>query len=100
MYQNRLQHAWQILYFFILISDKSDPDRFKGEGISFNAKLIGVEEVPEARGDKMCQEKIQKLKAEIKTLGVHKQKIIINVSEEGIKLIDVRHGVSRGIWQM
>ena len=41
----------------------------------------------------MCQEKIQKLKAEIKALGVHKQKIIINVSEEGIKLIDVRHGV-------
>lgn len=73
--------------------DKNDPLRFQGEGISFNAKLIGTEEVPEARGDKMCQEKIQKLKAEIKALGVHKQRIIVNVSEEGIKLVDVRHGI-------
>ncbi|XP_052060842.1 disabled homolog 2-like isoform X2 [Mytilus californianus] len=73
--------------------DKNDPLRFQGEGISFNAKMIGTEEVPEARGDKMCQEKIQKLKAEIKALGVHKQRIVVNVSEEGIKLVDVRHGV-------
>ncbi|XP_071160418.1 disabled homolog 1-like isoform X2 [Mytilus edulis] len=73
--------------------DKNDPLRFQGEGISFNAKMIGTEEVPEARGDKMCQDKIQKLKAEIKALGVHKQRIIVNVSEEGIKLVDVRHGV-------
>ena len=57
--------------------------------------MIGTEEVPEARGDKMCQDKIQKLKAEIKALGVHKQRIIVNVSEEGIKLVDVRHGVSK-----
>ena len=85
--------TWIALIFGIF-TDKNDPDRFKGEGISFNAKLIGVEEVPEARGDKMCQEKIYKLKGEIKTTGVHKQKIIINVSEEGIKIVDVRHGVS------
>ena len=48
----------------------------------------------DARGDKMCQEKIHKLKAEVKASGTHKQRIVINVSEEGIKLIDVRHGVT------
>lgn len=42
----------------------------------------------------MCQEKIHKLKAEVKASGTHKQRIVINVSEEGIKLIDVRHGVT------
>lgn len=57
--------------------------------------MIGTEEVPETRGDKMCQDKIQKLKTEIKALSVHKQKIIVKVSEEGIKLVDVRHEVSK-----
>ena len=41
----------------------------------------------------MCQEKIHKLKAEVKASGLHKQRIIVNVSEEGIKIVDVRHGV-------
>jgi len=49
--------------------------------------------VSDARGDKMCQEKIHKLKSEVKASGLHKQRIVINVSEEGIKIIDVRHGV-------
>lgn len=73
--------------------NKNDPTRFEGLGINFNAKLIGVDSVPDARGDKMCQEKMQQLKMAVKTSGVHKQRILVNVSEQGIKLIDQRTGV-------
>ncbi|XP_076439936.1 uncharacterized protein LOC143279711 isoform X2 [Babylonia areolata] len=66
----------------------TDASRFEGNGISYRAKLIGIEDVPEARGDKMCQETIQKLKGAVKTSGQHKQKIFINVTLEGLKIID------------
>nr|XP_006824907.1 PREDICTED: disabled homolog 2-like [Saccoglossus kowalevskii] len=36
--------------------------KFKGDGMLFRAKLIGIESVPQARGDKMCQEAMQRLK--------------------------------------
>lgn len=72
------------------LDPKNDPYRFKGEGVVFNAKLIGASDVPEARGDRMCQETILAQKMAVKTSGQHKQRIIINISEEGIKLIDLR----------
>lgn len=40
-------------------SDRSDPGRFFGDGAIFKAKLIGILEVGEARGDRMCQEALQ-----------------------------------------
>lgn len=44
---------------FAPISDRSDPGRFFGDGVIFKAKLIGILEVGEARGDRMCQEALQ-----------------------------------------
>ncbi|XP_069127080.1 disabled homolog 1-like isoform X2 [Argopecten irradians] len=73
--------------------DKNDPTRFQGDGVNFNAKLIGVDDVPDARGDRMCQETIYRLKLSVKASGQHKQRIIVNVSEEGIKLIDLKTDV-------
>lgn len=68
--------------------DRMDPARFQEGGVSFKAKLIGVEGVPDARGDKMCQDAMQKLKGMVKTAKAHKPKITVNVSLEGLKLID------------
>lgn len=39
--------------------------RFQGDGVRYKAKLIGVDDVPEARGDKMCQDSMMKLKVQI-----------------------------------
>ncbi|KAK3579100.1 hypothetical protein CHS0354_022120 [Potamilus streckersoni] len=69
---------------------KNDPARFENPGLNFNAKLIGIDNVQSARGDRMCQESMHKLKIAVKISGVHKQKIVINVSLDGIKIIDVR----------
>ncbi len=47
----------------------------------------------EARGDKMCQEAMVKVKTAVKSSGEHKQKMVINVSLEGLKLLDEKTGV-------
>ena len=62
--------------------------RFEGNGLSFKAKLIGVEDVPEARGDQMCQDALLKLKNAVRVSGEHKQKIFVNVTLEGLKIVD------------
>ena len=36
--------------------------RFQGDGVRYKAKLIGIDYVPEARGDKMSQDSMMKLK--------------------------------------
>ena len=41
--------------------------RFKGDGVRYKAKLIGLDEVTAARGDKLCQDSMMKLKV---TVGV------------------------------
>ena len=43
----------------------------------------------------MCQVAMAKLKAAIKTLGDHKKKIIVNVSLDGVKIIDEKTEVSQ-----
>uniref|UniRef100_A0A3Q3W5U2 PID domain-containing protein n=1 Tax=Mola mola TaxID=94237 RepID=A0A3Q3W5U2_MOLML len=70
--------------------------RFQGDGVRYKAKLIGIDDVPEARGDKMCQDSMMKLKGmavAARSQGKHKQRIWINISLSGIKIIDERSGV-------
>lgn len=62
--------------------------KFENEGVVFRAKLIGIELVPESRGDKMCQSSIQKLKAIIKGTNCHKKRITLKISYDGIKVFD------------
>ncbi|RUS71972.1 hypothetical protein EGW08_020265 [Elysia chlorotica] len=68
--------------------DEVDVTRFEGNGLSFKAKLIGIEDVPEARGDQMCQDALIKLKNAVRVSGEHKQKIFVNVTLEGLKIVD------------
>lgn len=70
--------------------------RFQGDGVRYKAKLIGIDDVPEARGDKMCQDSMMKLKgmaAAARSQGKHKQRIWVNISMSGIKIIDEKSGV-------
>ena len=62
--------------------------------MSFKAKLIGILEVSEARGDRMCQEALSDLKTAIRAAGEHKQRITINIAIDGLRLRDEKTGVS------
>lgn len=66
--------------------------RFRGEGVKFKCKLVGSADVSNARGDAMCAEAIKKLKVHAiklnKESGEHKQRIVLNVTLKGIKIID------------
>ncbi|CAG05213.1 unnamed protein product [Tetraodon nigroviridis] len=81
------------------VSEKTDEyllGRFQGDGVRYKAKLIGIDDVPEARGDKMCQDSMMKLKGmavAARSQGKHKQRIWLNISMSGIKIIDERSGV-------
>lgn len=66
-----------------------------GEGITFKAKLIGILEVNEARGDKMCQDALNDLKTAIRAAGEHKQRITISIAIDGLRLRDEKTGVSK-----
>lgn len=79
---------------FQIILDKNETSRFLGEGVSFKAKLIGILEVSEARGDRMCQEALSDLKIAIRAAGEHKQRITINIAIDGLRLRDEKTGVS------
>uniref|UniRef100_A0A8C7GMD4 DAB adaptor protein 1a n=1 Tax=Oncorhynchus kisutch TaxID=8019 RepID=A0A8C7GMD4_ONCKI len=71
--------------------------RFKGDGVRYKAKLIGLDEVTAARGDKLCQDSMMKLKgiaAAGRSKGDHKQKVFLTVSFGGIKIFDEKFGVS------
>ncbi|XP_034956380.2 disabled homolog 2 isoform X1 [Zootoca vivipara] len=70
--------------------------RFQGDGVRYKAKLIGIDDVPEARGDKMSQDSMMKLKGmavAARSQGQHKQKIWVNISLAGIKVMDEKTGV-------
>uniref|UniRef100_A0A667Z1S9 DAB adaptor protein 2 n=1 Tax=Myripristis murdjan TaxID=586833 RepID=A0A667Z1S9_9TELE len=94
-----------LLYCNILLSlfkvpEKTDEyllGRFQGDGVRYKAKLIGIDDVPEARGDKMSQDSMMKLKGmavAARSQGKHKQRIWVNISMSGIKIIDEKSGVS------
>lgn len=72
---------------------KNEPTRFLGEGVSFKAKLIGILEVSEARGDRMCQTALADLKMAIRAAGEHKQRITVQISIDGLRLRDEKTGV-------
>ncbi|XP_055055484.2 disabled homolog 2 isoform X1 [Misgurnus anguillicaudatus] len=70
--------------------------RFQGDGVRYKAKLIGVDDVAEARGDKMCQDSMMKLKGmaiAARSQGKHKQRIWVTISLTGIKIVDEKLGV-------
>lgn len=69
-----------------------DPFRFEGEGLIFRAKLIGSQAVPEARGDRMCQDTMTRLKMAVRASGEHKQRVQLTVSLQGIKIRDDKTG--------
>ncbi|XP_045923183.1 disabled homolog 2 isoform X3 [Micropterus dolomieu] len=81
------------------IAEKTDEyllGRFQGDGVRYKAKLIGIDDVPEARGDKMSQDSMMKLKGmavAARSQGKHKQRIWVNISMSGIKIIDEKSGV-------
>lgn len=83
-----------VIVIFIFTTDKNETSRFLGEGVSFKAKLIGILEVSEARGDRMCQDALSDLKIAIRAAGEHKQRIIINIAIDGLRLRDEKTGVS------
>uniref|UniRef100_V9KVH2 Disabled-like 1 n=1 Tax=Callorhinchus milii TaxID=7868 RepID=V9KVH2_CALMI len=69
--------------------------RFKGDGIRYKAKLIGLDEVTAARGDKLCQDSMMKLKGiavTARSKGEHKQRIFLTISFGGIKIFDEKTG--------
>ena len=68
-----------------------------GDGQVFKGKLIGVLEVPEARGDRMCQNAIQELKMAIRASGEHKQRVVMHIAVDGLKIRDEKTGVSERV---
>ncbi|KAJ8674608.1 hypothetical protein QAD02_005870 [Eretmocerus hayati] len=73
-------------------SVKNEPARFMGDGVSFKAKLIGILEVSEARGDRMCQAALADLKMAIRAAGEHKQRITVHINIDGLRLRDEKNG--------
>uniref|UniRef100_A0A8C7RU77 PID domain-containing protein n=1 Tax=Oncorhynchus mykiss TaxID=8022 RepID=A0A8C7RU77_ONCMY len=70
--------------------------RFRGDGVRYKAKLIGIDEVTAARGDKLCQDSMMKLKGmatSARSKGEHKQRVFLTISFGGIKIYDERSGV-------
>lgn len=91
---DNLRNGYRFTKWKTRCADKNEPGRFLGEGVSFRAKLIGVLEVPEARGDRMCQDALADLKMAIRAAGEHKQRIQVHVAIDGLRLRDDKTGVS------
>lgn len=69
--------------------------RFQGDGVRYKAKLIGVDRVPDAQGEKMCWDSMMKLKgleAAARKQGKHKQRVWLKVSSSGLRILDERTG--------
>lgn len=72
-----------------ITGDQEDPSiRFAGEGVTFKAKLIGIDPVSSPRGDAMCKNAMLRLKAIVKGTGTHKKKILLSISLSGLTLMD------------
>ncbi|XP_070817716.1 disabled homolog 2-like [Chaetodon trifascialis] len=67
--------------------------RFHGDGVRYKAKLIGMDPVPDAQGEKMCRDSMMKLKgfeAAARSQGKHKQRVWLKISLNGLKIVDER----------
>uniref|UniRef100_A0A3Q2P7F3 PID domain-containing protein n=1 Tax=Fundulus heteroclitus TaxID=8078 RepID=A0A3Q2P7F3_FUNHE len=70
--------------------------RFEGDGVRYKAKLIGMDPVPQAQGEKMCLDSMMKLKgfeAAARKQGKHKMRIWLKISSSGLKILDERTGI-------
>lgn len=54
----------------------------------------------DARGDRMCQEALGDLKMAIRAAGEHKQRIVISIGINGVRLLDEKNGVGRFIFKL
>ena len=89
-----IKNQKSLIYFPVKGSSAaSNEQKFMGEGQMFKGKLIGVLEVQEARGDRMCQDALAELKTAIKASGEHKQRILIHIAVDGLKIRDEKSGV-------
>ena len=77
----------------MFVGKGGNEQKFTGDGQTFKGKLIGVLEVKEARGDRMCQDALQELKMAIKASGEHKQRVNIQIAVDGLKIRDEKSGV-------
>ncbi|XP_035508729.1 disabled homolog 2-like isoform X1 [Morone saxatilis] len=69
--------------------------RFLGDGVRYKAKLIGVDPVPDAQGEKMCWDSMMKLKGfevAARKQGRHKLRVWLKVSSTGLRIVDERTG--------
>lgn len=64
-----------------------DEKRFS-DGVRFKGKLVGIEPVMAARGDKMCQNALKNLRLLRRSTSSHKQRITININLNGVQLLD------------
>ncbi|XP_062251716.1 disabled homolog 1-like isoform X2 [Platichthys flesus] len=76
-------------------SPADSASRFHGDGVRYKAKVIGVDPVPNSRGEKMCWDSMMKLKgfdAAARRQGKHKQRVWLKVFSSGLKILDERSG--------
>ncbi|CAF1474884.1 unnamed protein product, partial [Didymodactylos carnosus] len=71
-----------------------------GDGISFKAKLFGVEELDESGKDQVCLDAMTRLKAFVKSKKESKQKIRITFTSSGVNLIDESTQMSLGFHEI
>lgn len=66
--------------------------KFDGPGVDFKSKLIGIADVVAPRGDEICADALSVLKTAAlrnnKEKKEHKQRITVNITLKGIRLID------------
>lgn len=71
-----------------LSSAPVDDEKRFSDGVRFKGKLVGIEPVMAARGDKMCQNALKNLRLLRRSTSSHKQRITININLNGVQLLD------------
>lgn len=69
--------------------------RFHGDGVRYKAKLIGMDTMPDVQMEKMCWQSMMKMKGleeAARKQGKHKQRVWLNISFSGLKIVDEKTG--------